>query len=56
MIRSCEDVKTDDQYNEFFNVLFNTNGMGLRETVQMLCWRDPSVINPQTFGALSDHD
>lgn len=54
MIKSCEDVKTHDQYSEFFNTLFNTNNMGLRETVQMLCWRDPSIISPQAFGTLCD--
>ncbi|KKM05713.1 hypothetical protein LCGC14_1751220 [marine sediment metagenome] len=52
MIKSCEDVKTTDEYSEFSNTLFNTNEMGLRETVQMLCWKDPNIISPQVFGAL----
>ena len=52
MIKSCEDVKTHAQYSEFFGVLLNTNNIGLIETVQMLCWRDPSIISPQVFRSL----
>ncbi len=56
MIKSCDDVETWDDYNEFANMLFNTNDMGLRETVKMLCWDDPNIISPKAFGTLSDYD
>ncbi len=56
MIRSCEDVKTTDDFQEFCNVLFNTYDMGLNETADTICWEDPNIISPKAFTNIYNKD
>lgn len=46
MIRSCEDVKTVDNFEELVVVRIETIKIGLCETAEMLCWDKKYIICP----------
>lgn len=49
MIRSCEDIKTLDDFYEFAKSCNNADELGLRETVNMIRWNDIYIICPELF-------
>lgn len=44
MIRSCDDIKTMDEYKEFHIIWSNTLYMGLNETARMIVLEDDSIV------------
>ena len=56
MIKSCKDVKTAHDFEEFCHTVFNTFDMGLTETANTICWEDPNIISPKAFTDLYNED
>ena len=52
MIRSCEDVKTLDEFEELMELCANALRMGLQETVDVVCWSKGELIDPDLFDKL----
>ena len=46
MIKSCEEVKTIDNFDELVLFRSKTVRIGLRETAEMLCWNKKYIICP----------
>ncbi len=46
MIKSCEDVTTMKDFEEFIKLRLNTTEVGLLETAGMLCWDAIHIIRP----------
>ena len=46
MIRSCNDVTTLDEFEEFIKLRLNTVQMGLVETARILRWNAEHNIRP----------
>ncbi|KKM69941.1 hypothetical protein LCGC14_1445670 [marine sediment metagenome] len=49
MIRSCEDVKTMTEFNEFSRHSHRILSMGLSETAVMMRWSHHCLIRPDLF-------
>jgi len=47
MIRSCEDVKTVSDFNEFYDARYNAYIIGLKETADIICWDENNLISPE---------
>ncbi|KKM05716.1 hypothetical protein LCGC14_1751250 [marine sediment metagenome] len=56
MIRSCEDVKTLDEFAEWITFRANVLRMGLDETAEMLCWDSGNLICPELFEDLFEKE
>lgn len=54
MIKSCEDVKTLNDFFEFSKSWTNAREMGLRETIEMTSWNEINLICPELFTTLSE--
>jgi len=52
MIKSCEDIKTLDEFEELMESTANASRMGLQETVYIVCWSKGELIDPELFTAL----
>ncbi len=52
MIKSCEDVKTVNDFEEFCETLRSVRIMGLKETAKLIVWGSPAIINPGVFANL----
>ncbi len=52
MIRSCEDVKTLDEFEELMQSCANALRMGLQETADVVCWSKGELIDPDLFDRL----
>ena len=46
MTKSCEDVTTSDEFEEFIKLKLNTVEVGLLETAKILCWDAQHLIRP----------
>jgi len=49
MIKSCEDVKTQNDFHEFSQYSIRTADMGLRETADIIRWAHNCFIHPKLF-------
>ena len=49
MIKSCEDVRTISDFNEFYNARYNADRVGLIETADILCWDENNLISPEVI-------
>lgn len=56
MTKSCEDVKTEDEFEELMEVWANAYRMGLQETVDIACWSKGELIDPELFEALFEKE
>ncbi len=52
MIKSCEDVKTLNDFYEFSRYRNKTRDMGLIETNNMMKWSKNKLIDPELFTRL----
>jgi len=52
MIKSCEDVTTMDEFDEFMKLRLNTLQVGLIETAGILRWDSAHNIHPDTVQTL----
>ena len=52
MIRSCNDVKTIKDFDEFYDVRYNAREMGLKETADIICWDEDNIICPELLESL----
>lgn len=52
MIKSCEDVKTINDFDEFYQTQRRVRIMGLKETAKLIAWDSPTIINPGLFANL----
>jgi len=48
MIKSCENIKTEDEFNIFCDIWYNTYAMGLQETADVMSWDENYIINPES--------
>ncbi len=56
MIRSCEDIKTLDEFEELMEFTANSVRMGLQETADIVCWSKGELIAPKLFEALFEKE
>lgn len=56
MIKSCEDIKTLDEFEELLNFRANALRMGLDETARMMCWDAGNLVCPEFFEALFEKE
>ncbi len=56
MIKSCEDVKTLDEFEELMEFTANALLMGLQETGDIVCWSKGELIDPELFEALFEKE
>ncbi|KKM05714.1 hypothetical protein LCGC14_1751230 [marine sediment metagenome] len=56
MIKSCEDVKTMDDFQSFSNVYFNTKTIGLHETARLVIWSRGAIISSKTVDDILNYD
>lgn len=49
MIKSCEDIKTQNDFQKFSQYSIRTTDMGLRETADMMRWSNRCLIHPNLF-------
>ena len=54
MIRSCEDVKTLEEFHKFSNYRFRIIDIGLLETANMIAWNRGCLISPELINNLVD--
>jgi len=54
MIKSCEDVKTLNDFFTFSEFWRKAKEMGLKETIEMISWDERHLICPKLFTALSE--
>ena len=52
MIKSCEDIKTIDEFEELMESCVNSVRMGLQETADIVCWSKGELIAPELFESL----
>jgi len=52
MIRSCEDVKTLEEFHKFSNYRFRMIDIGLLETANMIAWNQRWIICPELIDNL----
>ena len=56
MIRSCEDIKTLDEFEELMEFTANSVRMGLQETADVVCWSKGELIDPDLFDRLFEEN
>ncbi|KKM69943.1 hypothetical protein LCGC14_1445690 [marine sediment metagenome] len=56
MIKSCESIKTLDEFEELMESRANALRMGLEETARMVCWDERNLVCPEFFVALLEQD
>ncbi len=56
MIKSCEDVKTLNDFYKFSKSWHNAREMGLKETVVMMRWSKIHLICPTLFATLTSYE
>ena len=49
MIKSCEDIETQNDFHKFSQYSIRTTDMGLRETADMMRWSHRCLIHPSLF-------
>lgn len=54
MIRSCNDIKTLNDFYEFSRSWRNACEMGLEETTNIISWSEITLINPELFSILTE--
>jgi len=54
MIKSCEDIKTLDEFHKLGDYRLRTIDIGLLETANMLSWNRGCLISPDLFDMLVD--
>lgn len=52
MIRSCNNIKSIDDFKKFAKYREYAIEMGLKETAFIICWSNSSVMNPDLFDRL----
>lgn len=52
MIRSCEDIKTLDDFKKLVKYRDGANSVGLEETASIICWDKVTTMNPDLFNRL----
>lgn len=52
MIRSCEDIKTMDEFQKFSNLFLNTRNVGLEETARLIIWSEHAIMDLETINNL----
>jgi len=49
MIKSCEDIETQNDFHKLSSYSIRTTDMGLRETADMMRWSRSCLISPKLF-------
>lgn len=56
MIRSCENIETLDEFEEWIGSRANALRMGLQETADIVCWSEGELMDPELFTALLEKE
>ncbi len=52
MIKSCEDIKTMNEFDSFHAYFVNTTNVGLVETARLIRWDQCRIMEPELFSKI----